>query len=489
MKQLLNRWVLLGILLFMSTLVVGLDDKGYNIRVRIDGYENDTCILAHHYGDKKYISATVTSKNEDNEFIFEGEKPLKGGVYVVLIKENNNYFEFLVPNEEDQKEMVLSTKLDESKDLSKHLKIKGSKDNEAYLEYMKFNAKIQKEKVALQEKISTEKEEQKKVKLQNNVKALDAKLKTYQLRAIDNNPDFLSSKLIAEWVIREVPEAIKGDKFAWFYWTRAHFWDHFDFSDERLIRTPLFKYKMEIFTEKLTPINPDSLIVAVDQILQKTKAGKNKLMFQYAASELLNKYAQSKIICMDAVYVFLGEKYYCSGGADWVDSAQLERICENVASIKPLQCGLYAPNIRLKKLDGTPIRLYDVEAKYTAVYFWDPSCGNCSKTSDKLVPIYHKYKDKGFEIFGICSESWKSLDKCKKKVAEKGMIFINTSEENYPLAVAKKYYDLKANPYILLLDEDKKIMFKRIDPQQIDDILKREFGLDETTPTKIDKKE
>jgi peroxiredoxin len=486
MKQLLNRWTLLGILLFTSTLVSALDKDGYNIRVRIDGYKNDTCILAHHYGDKKYISATVTSKNEDNEFIFEGEEPLKGGIYVVLIKENNNYFEFLVPNEEDQKDLILSTKLDESKDLSKHLKIEGSKDNQAYLDYMKFNAKLQKEKIALQEKVGLEKQAKKKEKLQNSIKALDAKLKAYQLGAIEKNPNFLSSKLIAEWIVRDVPEAVKGDKFAWFYWTRAHFWDHFDFSDERLIRTPLFKYKMEIYTEKLTPTVPDSVIAAVDEILQKAKLGKNKVMFQYAASELLNKYAKSKIICMDAVYVFLGEKYYCSGEADWVDSVQLERICENVASIKPLQCGMYAPNVRLKKLDGTPIHLYDVKAKYTAVYFWSPSCGNCSKTSAKLVPIYDKYKDKGFEIFGICSESWKNLDQCKKKVAEKGMIFINTSEDSYPLAVAKKYYDLKVNPYILLLDEDKKIMFKRIDPQQIDDILQREFGL---SPEELKKEE
>lgn len=486
MKQLLNRWVLLGILLFMSTLVVGLDKEGYNIRVRIDGYENDTCILAHHYGDKKYISATVTSRNEDNEFIFEGAEPLKGGVYLVLIKDNNNYFEFLVSNEEDQKDMVLSTKLDKSKDLSKHLKIKGSKDNDAYLNYMRFNAKIQQKKAVLQEKIVAQTQKKKKEKLEKSLKLLDKKLKAYQLKAIEKNPDFLSSKIIADWMVQEVPESVQSDKLAWFYWTRAHFWDNFDFSDERLIRTPLFKHKMEVFTEQLTPANPDSIIVAVDAILRRTKEGKNKIMFQYAASELFNKYAKSKIICMDAVYVFLGEKYYCSGGADWVDSAQLEKICANVASIKPLQCGLYAPNIRLKKLDGTPISLYDVKAKYTAIYFWDPSCGNCSKTSDRLVPVYHKYKDKGFEIFGICSDSWKNLDKCKKKVAEKGMVFINTSEKAYPLAVAKKYYDLKANPYIILLDEDKKIMYKRVDPQQIDAILKRAF---EQEKTELDQKE
>jgi NADH dehydrogenase FAD-containing subunit len=55
------------------------------------------------------------------------------------------------------------------------------------------------------------------------------------------------------------------------------------------------------------------------------------------------------------------------------------------------------------------------------------------------------------------------------------MEFINTSEEAYPLAVAKKMYDIKVNPYIMLLDADKKIMWKRIDPKQVDEILAREY--------------
>lgn len=70
-------------------------------------------------------------------------------------------------------------------------------------------------------------------------------------------------------------------------------------------------------------------------------------------------------------------------------------------------------------------------------------------------PVYNKYKDKGFEVFGVCSKSWKEIDKCKKKVEDKAMDFINTSDEPYPLAVVKKMYDVKVNPFLILLDADK----------------------------------
>ena len=134
-------------------------------------------------------------------------------------------------------------------------------------------------------------------------------------------------------------------------------------------------------------------------------------------------------------------------------------------------------------MDGTPINLYEVKAKLTALYFWDPDCGNCSKTTDKLIPVYNKYKEKGFEIFGVCSKSWKEIDKCKKKITDKEIQYINTSDEAYPLAVAKKIYDVKVNPYLILMDEDKKIMWKRLDPKQLEDILKRELDNNEDDNT------
>jgi peroxiredoxin len=121
--------------------------------------------------------------------------------------------------------------------------------------------------------------------------------------------------------------------------------------------------------------------------------------------------------------------------------------------------------------------MYDMKSRFVAVYFWDPACGNCTKNSQKLVSVYEKWKSKGFEIYGICSKSIDEVEECKKKIDEVGMKWLNTSDKNYPLAVIKKYYDVKMNPYLYLLDKDKKIMFKRIDPDQVDEILQREFDI------------
>ncbi len=474
MQQFLTFCIFITLLLASATTSFG--QEGYKITVSIEGYQNDTCILGYRLGKQTFVKDTLSKKNEAGQFVFEGDKNLKGGIYLVLTKPDNKYLEFLVSNDVDQKNMVLSTKMDASNDLSKNLKIEGSADNAAFLDYLKFLAGIRLDDTKLAEQLKLEESETEKKNINLEREKLGKKVKEYQTKMIQDYPRFLSSSLVAASFQPEVPPGLsRADGY---YYYRNHYWDSFNWWDARLIRTPIFKSKLEYWTDKLTVQMPDSVISSIDYILDAIQKAGNKDMFQYVAAEMLNKYAKTKVICMDAVYVSLGEKYYCTGKADWVDSAQLVKICDNVKSLKPLRCGLYAPNIRLKKMDGTPINLFEVKAKFTALYFWDPDCGNCSKTTDKLVPVYNKWKDKGFEVFGVCSKSWKDIDKCKKKIEDKAMDFINTSDEAYPLAVAKKIYDIKVNPFLILLDEDKKIMWKRIDPNQLDDILKREFGED-----------
>lgn len=471
-------WISLLVGLCSSALLA--QEEGYNIRVKIDNYEADTLILGYHRGAKLFVQDTLKQNAGKGEWVFKGEENLPGGLYFIYLQSEGIYFDFLVANEEEQKKMVLHTKLDASRNLTKNLKIRNSKENEVFLDYIKEGMENDKKMRVLQNKLAKASEEEKK-KIQEEGMALSKERRARQEALIKEHPNTLIASIVGASMRPEAPEGLS--RMDAYLYLRGHYWDNFDWSDERLIRTPVLQDKMDFWVDKMTVQAPDSIAMAVDYMLSRFQASGNKELFQYFAAQYLNQYAKSKIICMDAVYVHIGEKYYCSGDADWVDSAQLEKICDNVQAIKPLRCGLKAPNIRLRNMDGQYMTLHDVKAKFTVLYFWDPTCGNCSKTSAKLVPVYNQFKDKGLEIFGVCSKSWKELDQCKKKIEEKEMNFINTSDDPYPLAVAKKTYDLKANPYLVLLDEDKNILLKRIDPNQLKDILTRELGAPEGEAT------
>lgn len=474
----MRRIILLSIascFLFMGTSL-----GQYKITVTIDGYENDTCILGYQIGRTTYIAQQLNEKNENGDFVFEGEEALLGGLYSVLTKPKNQFFQFILSNDEEQKDLKIRTKIDKNpaRDLPENLKIKNSPDNAVFDEYKAFlmTMRTRSEKYSADLAAAKEKEETEKVaELNKKIQGLDGEVTAYQDELLKKYPKFLSPKLITGGRQPEVPKELV-DRADIFRYYKAHFWDTYDWTDERLIRTPILKEKIETYIEKLTVQQVDSVSEACLYIIDQALAAKNKEVFQFVAVYLLNKYAKQEVICLDGVYVSIAQKYYCTGMAYWLDSAQVEGICEDAAKMAPLRCGRSAPEVRLKDInDSSYVSLYNIKKPFVAVYFWDPTCGNCGKMSDALVPIYEKYKDRGFEILGVCSKAWKDVEMCRTKVEKQKMAWINLSDEAYPLAWVKKYYDLRSNPFIYLLDEDKNILFKRISAEQLDQILEREF--------------
>src|SRR5205085_9608488 len=118
-----------------------------------------------------------------------------------------------------------------------------------------------------------------------------------------------------------------------FKYYKSHYLDNVDFSDERLLRTPIFQNKIKTYTQQLTVPYPDSIIVAIDTIIGKSRA--NKEVFKYCVATLANFYETSNIMGYDKIFVHIAEKYYLTKDAFWADSTLKAKIHERVEKIKP----------------------------------------------------------------------------------------------------------------------------------------------------------
>ncbi|MFN3940800.1 MAG: peroxiredoxin family protein, partial [Chitinophagales bacterium] len=212
--------------------------------------------------------------------------------------------------------------------------------------------------------------------------------------------------------------------------------------------------------------------VAIDFISQKAMA--NDEVFKFVIVTLLNDYANSKVMGMDAVYVHIVDTYYKTGKAFWLDDAALFRIINQSDRIKPILIGKQAPQMVLQDTNNIDIPLYSLNTKYTMILFWDVDCGHCQKELPKVIDMYPEFAKMGGEIYAVYSqEEW---EKWAAYLREKKLPWVNVGNKKLKSDFQVKY-NVDQTPIIFILDKDKKIVAKKLGADQVLDFLKRYEGL------------
>lgn len=446
---------------------------GYEIKVKVDGLKDSACYLAFYYGDNTYLKDTAQIDRR-GVAVFEGNEPLPGGIYMFVYPRKDNYFEFIV----NEQNFTLET---QKKNPVLNMEVHGSKENEVFFDYLKFLASQRQKASRLQKKMEAldpneEKAQAVRKKLNRINKAVNDKRESIK----DNYPSLFYPKVLKAMEEPDIPDSLmntkgKADSTWSFYYYKKHFFDNIDFSDDRLLRTPILHKRVKKYLNKLTPKNPDSIISSVDVILQKAKA--NNEMFKYFTIWLTSKYERDKIMGMDKVFVHLAQKYYLSDDAYWVDEKQHNKLAKEVRKIKPNLIGQTAPDLVMKDTSGEYHGLHDLDKKYTVLYFWDSQCGHCQKVTPKLKKLYDSLinEEVDLEVFAVNIETKQKT--WKKYVRKHHLDWINV-QDPYNRTNFRVNYNVFSTPVIYLLNKDKEIIAKRLTIKQLGDFLRRKIKQD-----------
>ncbi len=443
--------------------------KGFHIKVTVNGLPKDSiCYLANYYGNKQYIqdSARVDA---NGTVVFKSDTLLPRGIYLFVLPDRR-YFEMIVDREQ---RFTLET---DTSDYVAQMKVSGSKDNQAFYDYLRLVGNISKRAETIRQEIESAADNSfEKETAQQKMQKLNEEMTENKNQFIKNNPDAFLSKVFKATKEIDIPEApllpngTRDSLFPYRYY-KAHFFDNIDMTDDRLLRTPVFHPKLEQYFTKVIAQIPDSIMAAADYVVSLTRP--NKEMFKYVVWWITGHYETSNIMGFDAVFVHMVEKYYTPDQAFWVDSTTLYKIRERARVLKPILLGKKLRNLVLKDTAGIYRSLYDIRTPYTLVYIWDPDCGHCKKATPRLKSLYDKAKPHGFEIYAVNNEV--ERDKWLKFIREHKLNWINVADmefrDNYRYEL-----DIHSTPQMFLLDKDKKIKAKRIDVETLSEILAKEF--------------
>jgi len=442
----------------------------------------NTRVLLGYYSSGSTYKRDSGITDAKGRISFKGEEMWDGGIYIVAVN-GASIFEFMYSGTE--RGFSISTTGKEK--TMENMKVKSSPENQLFLDYQRTRIQYGRELDRLGKlykgiKKRGNKDSMELIEVQ--AEEVQTELQDYQIGITEKYPKSMTSlliNLVREPEVPNPPAAVdaKGeaiDTAFWQYlWYKKHYWDFVDLSDDRIVRTPMFKDKaMKFIGQGLTVQMPDTICETAQKFIDETRAS-NKFVYRNVLTWYTSKYEKSNIMGMNAVVCCLAQKYYMADPeCDWLSKKKQQDFVEHALNECNVVIGKKAHELVMKDIEGIPRSLHAVPAKYTVVYFYSANCGHCKKVTPKVHKLYKEYKDKGLAVYAVNvdykevkDDDGNTIDLVEARdyreyVLKNKLEWINVAD---PLHRTKfrNHYNVYSTPVTYLLDEDKIFIGVRLD--------------------------
>lgn len=440
MKKLFQITSLLFFLAIFPTIMVSCQNKnnGYSIDIGLKNATYWETLFLQKYVGKALFTIDSIAISASGQILFKGNTNLEPGMYTISQKKKPVANFFISKANEQQFTISL-----DAQNPAQTLIFKGSPENQAFVDYLRFLGANQQKHVEII---------QKGEQLQKQF------------------PGSMLALFIQTMKEPEVTEPTKtvSDLIEYKYGYLAnHYFDNVDFSDKRLLNTPLLEQKLGFYFKQMVPPLPDSIIERVEIVLEKAKA--NNEIYNWAIRYLYNLYREAPIEGNTKVYNYIGENYILSEPNSWNDKPFVEKVRSRVFKAKLNPVGEKATNLVLQSPEGKKIDLNSIKANYTVLFFYNPECEACKPVSATLSDFSKQYQAKGVEVFAVYMDQ--KQDVWTEAIATKGQNWINIFDPNGSAKIEEKY-DIYALPMIYLLEKDKKVIGRDVPVEKLKNMIK-----------------
>ncbi|MCT4602021.1 MAG: redoxin domain-containing protein [Marinifilum sp.] len=465
----------LCVLIICTFTLTNLNAQKYNISVQLLNCSDSTAYLAHYFDGR--IFADDTTKLANGKGSFSKDKILDQGIYVIYLP-SQKYFDLLIG--EDQ-EFSISA---DPNDFIGSISISGSIETNGFHDFQKFMKSQNEKSKGIQEAFKKATSETEKEKIKEKFKNTDLEVRAYIEKLSTKFPENSFVQKFAQFTLSpkipdfkneipvNTPDREKVIQRKSYLYNKDHYFDHVNLTDSRYLRTPILKKKLDFFYEQILVQSPDTIVKESVKIIEQARP--DSIFFQYLTQYALNYAVKSKVMGMDAAFVSLAKKYYLSGQANWADSTLMANIRERVIKTQFNLLGMKSQDLLMQTPEGEYVRLHEVEAPYTVLYFWEPDCGHCKKVTPRLkTEILDQYREKGLEVFAVCTQDQKEM--WENAIHDYDIYdFINCYDPQFQTNF-RIFYDVYSTPTMYLLDKDKKIIAKRLDIDNLKVFLNNEL--------------
>lgn len=467
----MNKSTITTIILFILLGMTGsASAQKYEMSFIVPIPSDSMMYIGQHFRDGLVV---LDSARQDRKgyFTFSGKKKWDKGIYALYYKKDSKArTDFTI---DGSQKFTIMFNIDFSVE-NPEKDIVGSPANVAKFSY---DNRIRSAKKVAREIEARQKSKDPIVKLEadKEMQQLGEEMDEYELTFINGHKQYRYFQIIDMFNGPDVPDNVENKA----YYYRSHYWDGIDLTDHSLVYTPeLFNKMNYYFFGLLFHADKDTICKYADAVLQKVE--NDTVMLRYFLDFILPKYYRSTDkIGWDATWCYLVRKYYLSGKCTWATPGDITSKRQSVEFLEKSLIGAMGAELWMADTNQSPdtkdwISSHRQPYKYVILWFWDPDCHHCQEQTAELQTLYDSLTAAGtrnFEIYAVGYES--NVEKWKKYVREHHLPFINVGGPNVNIDY-QEAYNVHGAPTMIILNEERRIiMNKRISASHLQEFFSR----------------
>ena len=216
----------------------------------------------------------------------------------------------------------------------------------------------------------------------------------------------------------------------------THFWDGIEAFDGPTDENPVLAAQIDFYFDKMVAPLPDSITPEIDRLVERTSFNPN--LRDFILWHLLEKYRHPEYMSQDQVFVWLYDEYFSQLEIKDLNAANLALIRDKAETFRRLALFKLAPNFAI----SDSVDLHSVESEYTVLFFFDHDCD-------------------------VCQREMQDLDSIGDEHPEITVLAIDMNTNDVRVDALYGLYDIETTPLIYVLDNEKRIIAKKIRAKQI----------------------
>lgn len=447
--------------------------KTTKVFFKIDGYTEGGAQLVGVFGDANYLADSARIQ-KDGGISFSNPKGYTDGLFYLLLPDQTN-FQFLIANGENP---TISA---QKGDYVNSLRAQNSQENELFFDNQRLQVRIEQKFNGIGQELrkyapnSSQYNELRKQQ-QQLIDERDAAIAVLKEKYL--NTLFTKFKLAGQNPRLRYTYRADGilDSSQTMINYRDDWWNDFDFTDKRLLHTPVFFNKLKKHIMELTTQHPDSVIKSAVAVIDKAII--NKDFFNFATNWITYEFkpGKGKLMDSDAVYAYLILKYFTPENAQALgqSAADIESMRRTAKEMQCSLIGMIGQDVKAQDSKGVIKSIYGLNTPLTVIFIYNPECEHCQEETPHLKAVYDEWKNKGVGFYSIVANA-KSKEEWQNFVRKYGVTWTDVWDPELKSRYHEKYY-VDITPECYVLDKNHKIIAKNLKAHQLPEVFRRELA-------------